>query len=238
MTSKHTSLVFGLCALAALSPACKRSQPDPPRPPAPHVEPPPVAETPAAPVALTDAGANAPGDAGAQPLVMLRLRNASNVPLTFTTNPDLNEMVHAWRLNVAADRSDRGLVYLNDPAQITRVKLFPVDLPRCDSAAGAGFGGLGSTGTYVLAPGETRDLGTWDGLHREEVIDPQRGACLRETAAPPGRYRIQFDQPKQTRHECARVILHNPEAPGDAGGMPVLEFRCVPRPDGSVDEEE
>ncbi len=229
----HTKLA--LCVLAGLA-ACKRSHPEPARPVAP------VAHETAPTTAPVDAAAqpapppSAPGDAGRPPVVMLRLRNASNVPLTFSTNPDLNEMVHAWRLNVGDDRSDRGLVFLNDPALITRVKLFPVDLPRCDHATGTGFGGLGSVGTFTLAPDETRDLGTWDGLQREEVIDPNQGACLREVEPPPGRYRLQFDQPRQTRHECLRVLLHHP-MPSD-GGLPVLEFRCQPRPDGAVDNEE
>ncbi|MFO0650974.1 MAG: hypothetical protein U0326_32410 [Polyangiales bacterium] len=234
----HTTLA--LCALLSLA-ACKRTQPEPPRPTPPPPE--RVEAQPSQPSQPSQAAQptqaaqpSAPSDAGRPPLVTLRLRNASNVPLTFSTNPDLNEMVHAWRLNVGEDRSDRGLVFLNDPALITRVKLFPVDLPRCDHATGTGFGGLGSVGTFTLAPDETRDLGTWDGLQREEVIDPQQGACLREIEPQPGRFRLQFDQPRQTRHECQRVLLRYP-VPVD-GGLPVLEFRCVPRPDGAVDNEE
>ncbi len=235
----HLSRV-ALCAAAlASATACKRTQPEtqPAQPAAQPAQP----TQPAPPAQPAQATADVPAarDAAAAPTVAtLRLVNASNVPLTFTTNPDLNEMVHAWRVNVADDRSDRAAMYVNDPALLTRVKLFPVDLPRCEGPLGAGFGGLGTTGQFTLAPGETRELGAWDGLQREETVDPQRGACLREMPAPAGRYRLVFDQPKQTRHNCERVLLrHPPDA--DAGAGPrVLEFRCVPRPDGSVDDEE
>lgn len=185
----------------------------------------------------SDAGAEVGTDAGREPVAIVRVRNVSTVPITIMTNPDVNEMLHTWRVNVPADRPDRVLVFVNDPALLTRVKLFPVDLPRCDADASAGFGGLGQTGSVVIAPGEARDIGTWDGLQREEVVDPARGGvCLREYPAPPGRYRFHFDNPHQLKPECPRVVFRVPLERD--GGVPVIEFRCTPRPDGAVVDEE
>ena len=221
MRRRALALSLGLALVA-----CKRNPPPPPPPP-------PAVDA----SAMADAAPpNAPTDAGAPPVAIVRIRNISAVPITIMTNPDVNEMLHTWRLNVSADRSDRGLIYLNDPAQLTRVKLFPVDLPPCDSDAAVGFGGLGQTGTVVLAPGEVRDLGAWDGRQREEVIDPVRGGCLREYPAAPGRYRFHFDNPHNLKPECQRVVFRVP-IEGD-GGVPVIEIRCMPHPDGATGDEE
>lgn len=171
------------------------------------------------------------------PVAVVRVRNVSAVPITIMTNPDLNEMLHTWRINVPADRSDRGLVYLNDPSLLTRVKLFPVDLPRCDTDAAAGFGGLGQTGTVVIAPGDSYEIGTWDGMLREEVVDHARGGvCLRESPAPPGRYRFHFDNPHNLKPDCQRALFRVPLERGET--LPVIEIRCVPRPDGALSDEE
>jgi hypothetical protein len=215
-----------------VSVGCKRP-PETPRPTSRDVH--------TAPVAAPTPDVVAPvvsQDAGPPPVAIIRMRNVSEVPITITTNPDPNEMLHVWRVNVSDDRSDRAAMFVHDPALLTRVKLFPVDLPRCDSAVTAGFGGLGETRRVVVAPGETFDVGSWDGMLREEVVDPQRGACLREVAPPPGRYRLAFDQPKQTRPDCQRVMVRVPVV-GD-GGVPVIELRCVPRADAAAggDEDE
>lgn len=219
-----------LALAAVLSVACRRNNPPPPRPSTP--------DNPAATPAPTDAPAppSAPANAGPRPVALVRVRNVGAAPITIMTNPDVNEMLHTWRLNIPDDRSDRAALYLNDLAQLTRVKLFPVDLPRCDTDASAGFGGLGQTGSITLAPGEAHDLGAWDGIQREEVVDPVRGVCLREAPAPPGRYRFHFDNPHEQRPECARLLFRLPLE--SDGGVPVLEIRCQPRPDGAAAPDE
>lgn len=215
-----------LAAVALCAAACKRTPPPAPPRPSPDVAPVPDVAPP-----------NAPPDAGRPPPVaIVRVRNVSAVPITIMTNPDVNEMLHTWRLNVGADRSDRGLIYLNDPAQLTRVKLFPVDLPHCDADAAVGFGGLGQTGSVVIAPGEAYELGAWDGMQREEVVDPVRGVCLREYPAPPGRYRFHFDNPHNIRPDCQRALFRVPLE--SDGGVPVIELRCMPHPDGGFADEE
>lgn len=220
---------FALAAVMAWAGACRRNNPPPPRPSTPEV---PVAT----PTTADAAPPNAPADAGRRPAALVRVRNVGTAPITIMTNPDLNEMLHTWRLNIPDDRSDRAALYLNDLAQLTRVKLFPVDLPHCDSDASAGFGGLGQTGTISLAPGEVHDLGAWDGIQREEVVDPVRGVCLREVPAPPGRYRFHFDNPHEQRPECTRLLFRVPLE--SDGGVPVLEIRCQPRPDGAAAPDE
>jgi hypothetical protein len=174
--------------------------------------------------------------ARASAVALVRVRNVSSVPITITTNPDINEMAHAWRVNVGAERNERSVLYIATPDVLQRVKLFPIDLPSCDSDASVGFGGLGETRRIVLEPGATFDLGTWDGRLREEVVDPQRGVCLRESIPTPGWYRMHFDQPKQTRQDCSRGLIRWPIV--SDGGTPVIELRCRPRPDGGPDGDE
>ena len=86
-----------------------------------------------------------------------------------------------------------------------------------------------------LAPGETYELGAWDGMQREEVVDPARGVCLREYPAPPGRYRFHFDNPHNLIPECQRALFRVPVE--SDGGVPVIELRCTPHPDGAVADE-
>jgi hypothetical protein len=219
-----TSRTLLLVALA-LTVACRKNPPPAP-PQRPTTTAPPVvdASVAAAPTLPTpSADAAAPGSA--RPVVFaVRVRNIGTTPIRILTNPDANEMVHAWRLMITEDRSDRAAIALNDPGQMQRVKLFPVELPVCGSDASAGFGGLGQTGEITLQPDQSHEVGRWDGLQREEVNDPVRGVCLREYAPPPGRYRLQFDQPQDNKPSCARVMFRFPYAPD--GGPAVIEIRC------------
>lgn len=224
-----TSRTLLLVALA-LPVACRKNPPPPPQP-SPTATPPAadasVAHTPTTPAATPAADAGAPGPT--RPVVFsVRVRNIGTTPIRILTNPDVNEMLHAWRLMITEDRSDRAAIALNDPGQMQRVKLFPVELPVCGSDASAGFGGLGQTGEITLQPDQSHEIGRWDGLQREEVNDPVRGVCLRENAPPPGRYRLQFDQPQDNKPSCARVMFRFPYAPD--GGPPVVEIRCREAP--------
>ncbi len=161
-------------------------------------------------------------DAGPPAVLIVRLRNVDTAPLRILTNPDLNEMIRVQRVNVSADTSDRAALY----ADGTRVSLFPVGrMQRCDSDAGPGYGGLGQPGDVTLAPGEVMEVGRWDGIQREEVLDPQRGVCLRESAPQPGRYRFQLDQPQlEGRPQCVRAMTRVPVE--SDGGIPAVEIRC------------
>lgn len=218
----------------------RRPSPQRPRPS------PPVARD--VPRAVVDAGPPAPRpsevnttatyDAGfneqsRRPTVLIvRLKNDGPIPLTLRTNPDLNEFLVTKRANVSATASDRAAFV----ADGTRVSLFPVgQMPMCDNPdAGAGYGGLGLQGEITLAPGETRELGRWDGVRREEVNDPQRGVCLRESALQPGRYRITLDQPQLSgRPACTKVMFAWPQL-ADAG-VTTLEIQCrAALPDGGI----
>ncbi|MDO9016446.1 MAG: hypothetical protein Q8S73_45445 [Deltaproteobacteria bacterium] len=203
-------------ALAALALGCEKS--DPPR--APVV---------VAPVVVArDAGGRrvdaGPPDAGPTERVVLRLRvkNIDRVPLRLLTNPDTNELIHAHRVNVS---SDRAAVYAGG-ARVERVKAFPIgQMPLCTADAGAGYGGLGQPGSITLAPGESFEAARWDGILREEVLDPQRGVCARESAPTPARYRFRLDQPQlEGAPDCIPAVTAWP-IPEDAG-VPVLEIRC------------
>jgi hypothetical protein len=203
-------------ALAALALGCEKS--DPPR--APVVVAPAVAARDAG-VARVDAG---PPDAGPTERVVLRLRvkNVDRVPLRLLTNPDTNELIHAHRVNVS---SDRAAVYAGGP-RVERVKAFPIgQMPLCTADAGAGYGGLGQPGSITLAPGESFEAARWDGILREEVLDPQRGVCARELTPTPARYRFRLDQPQlEGAPDCIPAVTAWP-IPDDAG-VPVLEIRC------------
>lgn len=226
-------------ALALLG--CRRN--DPPRP-APAPAPAPVT----APAAPVDAGPRAPQpspvdtsaryDAGFneqshRPTVLIvRVKNDGPIPLTLRTNPDLNEFLVTRRANVPPTASDRAAF----SAEGTRVSLFPVgQMPLCDRIdAGAGYGGLGLQGEITLAPGETRELGRWDGIRREEINDSERGVCLRESVPEAGRYRIQLDQPQlDGRPACTKVMF---AWPLDAeAGVSTLEIQCrAALPDGGI----
>lgn len=223
MTSRNTLFVA-----LALSVACRKNPPPQPTP----TTPPPVADASVAhaPTTPTPApAADAAAPTSTRPVVFsVRVRNIGTTPIRILTNPDVNEMLHAWRLMITEDRSDRAAIALNDPGQMQRVKLFPVELPVCGSDASAGFGGLGQTGEITLQPDQSHEVGRWDGLQREEVNDPVRGVCLREYAPPPGRYRLQFDQPQEGKPSCARAMFRFPYAPD--GGPPVVEIRCREAP--------
>jgi hypothetical protein len=183
---------------------------------------------PVVPVAARDAGAvardAAAPDAGPSERVVLRVRvkNIDRIPLRILTNPDSNELIHAHRVNVS---SDRAAVYAGGP-RVERVKAFPIgQMPLCSSDAGAGYGGLGQPGAITLAPGESFEAARWDGLLREEVLDPQRGVCARESAPTPARYRFRLDQPQlEGAPDCVPAVTAWP-IPEDAG-VPVLEIRC------------
>lgn len=201
-----------------------------------------------APVAVVDAGPPTPRpstvdttaayDAGVneisrRPAVLIvRLKNDGPIPLTLRTNPDLNEFLVTKRVNAPPSASDRAAF----AAEGTRVSLFPIgQMPLCDVVdAGAGYGGLGQQGEITLAPGETREIGRWDGIRREEVNDPQRGVCARESAPQPGRYRIQLDQPQlEGRPACTKVMFAWP--PATDGGVQTLEIQCrAALPDGGI----
>lgn len=201
-------------ALAALALGCEK---DPRR--APTVAP---------AVAARDAGAAGVDagrpDAGPTERVVLRLRvkNVDRIPLRLLTNPDTNELIHAHRVNVS---SDRAAVYAGGP-RVERVKAFPIgQMPMCTADAGAGYGGLGQPGSITLAPGESFEAARWDGILREEVLDPQRGVCARELAPTPARYRFRLDQPqREGAPDCIPAVTAWP-IPEDAG-VPVLEIRC------------
>ena len=62
-------------------------------------------------------------------------------------------------------------------------------------------------------------------LAREEVLDPQRGVCARESAPTPARYRFRLDQPQlEGAPVCEPAVTAWPIA--DDAGVPVLEIRC------------
>ena len=203
-------------ALAALvAGGCEKDPPARPTPPA-------VAARDAAAAAVArDAG---PPDAGPTERVVLRVRvkNIDRVPLRILTNPDSNEMIHAHRVQAS---SDRAAMYAGGP-RVARVKAFPIgQMPLCTSDAGAGYGGLGQPGEITLAPGESFEAARWDGILREEVLDPQRGVCARESAPTPARYRFRLDQPQlEGAPDCVPAVMAWP-IPDDAG-VPVVEIRC------------
>lgn len=214
--------LFAPVALPLVLAACER-----------HPTPPPARDVAAARTDATTAAVVPPrdpaspsgipeADAGPQTVLVVRLRNVDTTPLRILTNPDLNEMIRVQRVNVSAGTSDRSALY----ADGTRVSLFPVGrMQRCDSDAGPGYGGLGQAGTITLAPGEAVEVARWDGVQREEVLDPQRGVCLREFAPSPGRYRFQLDQPQlEGRPQCVRAMTRVPIETD--GGIPEVEIRC------------
>lgn len=220
-----------LLALALLG--CKRNEPARPAPPPAHPAPDAGAPAPAAPAAVVDAGPPAP--AAPPAVLVVRVRNEGAVPLRLLTNPDLNELLVTKRVNLPPGASERAAL----TADGTRVSLFPIgQMPRCDADAGAGYGGLGQQGEVTLAPGESREFGRWDGVRREEVNDPQRGVCARESAPEPGRYRMHLDQPQlEGRPTCTKVMFAWPVA-ADGGGPITLEIRCrAALPDGGVARE-
>ncbi len=211
-----------VCALALMS-GCEKDAP--------------ARATPAAPVVRVDAGlvrvdAGAP-DAGPRERVVARVRvkNVDRVPLRILTNPDVNELLHAHRVQVS---SDRAAMYAGGP-RVQRVKAFPIgQMALCSADAGAGYGGLGQPGSITLAPGESFEAARWDGVLREEVLDPQRGVCARETEATPARYRFRLDQPQlEGAPVCDPVVMAWPLQ--DDAGVPVLEIRCrnAPRDAGA-----
>lgn len=227
--------LLALCLLG-----CNRSESRP--------TPPPRATPPAPAPAVVDAGPPAPQpsavdtnrtfDAGVNEIsqratrLIVRVKNDGPIPLTLRTNPDLNEFLVTKRVNAPPSASDRAAFV----ADGTRVSLFPIgQMPPCDVAdAGAGYGGLGQQGEITLAPGETREIGRWDGIRREEVNDPQRGVCARESAPQPGRYRIQLDQPQlEGRPACTKVMFAWPFT--NDGGVQTLEIQCrAALPDGGI----
>lgn len=202
-------------ALAALGLGCQKS--DPPRPP-----------TPTTTTTARDAGVvrvdSGPPDAGPRERVVLRIRvkNVDRVPLRILTNPDSNELIHTHRVRVS---SDRAAMYAGGD-RVERVKAFPIgQMALCTADAGAGYGGLGQPGETTLAPGESFEAARWDGILREEVLDPQRGVCAREFAPTPARYRFRLDQPQlEGAPSCEPAVTAWP-IPDDAG-VPVLEIRC------------
>lgn len=202
-------------ALAALAAGCEK---DPPRAP---VVAPAVAVSRDAGVARVDAGRP---DAGPTERVVLRLRvkNIDRVPLRLLTNPDTNELIHTHRVRAG---SDRAAMYAGGD-RVDRVKAFPIgQMPLCTADAGAGYGGLGQPGSITLAPGESFEAARWDGILREEVLDPQRGVCARESVPAPARYRFRLDQPQlEGAPSCEPAVTAWP-IPDDAG-VPVLEIRC------------
>jgi hypothetical protein len=213
------SAVTGALAVLLLATACEKDPPARPTPPAPVA----VAARDAGPVVVVarDAG---PPDAGPTERVVLRVRvkNIDRIPLRILTNPDSNELIHTHRVNVS---SDRAAVYAGG-ARVERVKAFPIgQMPLCTADAGAGYGGLGQPGEITLPPGESFEAARWDGILREEVLDPQRGVCARESAPTPARYRFQVDQPQpEGAPVCVPAVTSWP-IPEDAG-VPVLEIRC------------
>lgn len=222
-----------LLAVTALALGCNRTPATPPPPATPTPSP----TTPTAPAATVDAAAARPATPPNAPVpppvrAIVRLRNIDTVPLHILTNPDLNEMIKVHRLNVSDDTSDRAAQF----AQGTRVSFFPVgQMPMCSSDAGAGYGGLGQPGAVDLAPDQVIEVARWDGIARQEVLDPQRGVCAREFAPEPGRYRFSLDQPQlEGRPVCTRVMIRVPVAV-DGGGPAEVEIRCrnAPRDAGT-----
>ncbi len=207
------ALLLALLALAS----CRRSDPPPPRPaPAPAV-------SPDVPAPERDAGPDVVDAGSARPVVLrVRIKNVDSAPVRILTNPDTNEMIRAHRLTVSPDTSDRAAMF----ARGARVNLFPIgQMPFCESDAGAGYGGLGQPGSITLQPGESFEAATWDGVTREEVLDPARGVCARESPAAEGRYRVYLDQPQlEGRPPCTRALFRWPLR--DDAGVPVLEIQC------------
>lgn len=216
MTLSRATLALAL----ALVVGCNRTPSSAPTPAAPPAArdvsvaaptPPPTPVAPAAPV-----------DAGPPVALIVRVKNVGPTPLRILTNPDANEMLHAFHLAVSPTTSDRAAMFANGP----RVKFFPVgQMALCGSDAGGGYGGLGQPGERTLAPNESFEIARWDGILREEVNDPAQGVCQRQTPAAPGRYRLQLDQPQlHGGPQCTRVLVPVP-ATGD-GGAPTVEIQC------------
>jgi hypothetical protein len=199
------------CALLACTPRSRGPRPSP-RP----------ADAAATSAVTVDVPRVVARDAGPPFVLRVRVVNSGATPLTLLTNPDRNELLHAYRINVADDTSDRAAALANG----TRVSFFPIgQMALCSDDAGAGYGGLGQPGSITLQPGEGFDAADWDGRVRQEVNDPARGVCARESAPQPGRYRLQLDQPQlEGRPVCSRVMVRVPPA-ADAG-PPILEIRC------------
>lgn len=201
-------------ALVALGLGCEKNAPPRPPPPAPA-----VARD--AGVARVDSG---PPDSGPRERVVLRLRvkNVDRIPLRILTNPDSNELIHTHRVRAS---SDRAAMYAGGD-RVDRVKAFPIgQMALCTADAGAGYGGLGQPGEITLAPGESFEAARWDGILREEVLDPQRGVCARELPPTAARYRFRLDQPQlEGAPNCEPAVTSWP-IPDDAG-VPVLEIRC------------
>jgi hypothetical protein len=156
---------------------------------------------------------------------VVTVKNTGQGPIRIRTNPDRNELVRAVRLNVSPTTSDRAALF----AQGTRVSLFPIGrMPLCSSDAGAGYGGLGQPEDVYLQPNDVLEVGSWDGLQREEVLDPQRGVCAREFAPQAGRYRVGLDQGESGDYfpVCDRALFAWPGA-SDAGTLR-LELHCRP----------
>ncbi|MBI5512918.1 MAG: hypothetical protein HY909_04075 [Deltaproteobacteria bacterium] len=195
-------------------PAARR----PPEPPAPR-----------APDASPDAASSGAPDAAPDARVPARLtvtvKNTGQGPIRIRTNQDRNELVRAVRLNVSPGTSDRAALF----AQGTRVSLFPIGrMPLCTSDAGAGYGGLGQPEDVYLQPNESLEVAAWDGVQREEVLDPQRGVCARELPPQPGRYRVGLDQGESGDYfpVCDRALFAWPPSP-EAGALR-LELHCRP----------
>lgn len=163
---------------------------------------------------------------GAHTVVVLRVRvkNVDTRPLLIRTNPDSNEMLRVHLLNIADDRSDRAALF----AQGRRVSLFPIgQMPRCDADAGAGYGGLGQAGSITLAPGESFEAATWDGLTRAEILHPTLGVCATESQTQPGRYRVYLDQPQfDGKPRCTRAVFRWPLVHDGGTGETVIELEC------------
>ena len=132
---------------------------------------------------------------------------------------DVHEVGDGW---LVASRGGRGA----GGDRVDRVKAFPIgQMALCTADAGAGYGGLGQPGSITLAPGESFEAARWDGILREEVLDPQRGVCARELAPTAARYRFRLDQPQlEGAPNCEPAVTAWPIA--EDAGVPVLEIRC------------
>ncbi len=127
---------------------------------------------------------------GVPAVLTIRIINIGSRPIPVFTSPDTNEMLHAKKL-----RSRRGADAGRDSDP---VKFFPIgQMPLCSDDAGAGYGGLGQPERRELAPNESITF-EWDGMERQERLDPRRGVCQDVVAPAPGRYRIELDQPRRS----------------------------------------
>ncbi len=165
-------------------------------------------------ILAADSSGSTPDATGPSAVLTVKIVNIGSRPIPIYTNPDINEMLHGRKLR-SRRAADAGRD--SDP-----IKLFDIgQMPLCADDAGAGYGGLGQPERRELAAGESMSF-AWDGLERQERLDPRRGVCQDVVALAPGRYRVELDQPRRS------LRCTDPEFswPLRADAPRELEIRC------------